>query len=105
MTWNGRTFIQLNGLIDNTIFSQHNYYNITELKLGGLIYVLGIIFFKADGRIPCAHAIWHLFVAAAAGFHYYAILSHVFSETESSVFKSFKNTPPMSDILKLHTEL
>jgi monocyte-to-macrophage differentiation protein len=62
---------------------QYNYYNITELKLGGLIYVSGLIFFKSDGRIPCAHAIWHLFVAAAAGFHYYAILNHVYPQKDS----------------------
>lgn len=83
-----------------------NYYNITELKLGGLIYVLGLVFFKSDGRIPCAHAIWHLFVAAAAGFHYYAILSHVFPETDlTNVAAASNNIPPLSNVLKSHIEL
>lgn len=48
------------------------------MKVGGLIYVVGVVFFKSDGRIPCAHAIWHMFVAAAAGFHYYAILNYLY---------------------------
>lgn len=57
---------------------QNDYYNISELKIGGGIYILGLIFFKSDGIIPCAHAIWHLYVAAAAAFHYYAILIYIF---------------------------
>lgn len=51
---------------------------MSELKLGGFLYVTGVIFFKSDGSIPCAHAIWHLFVVAAAGMHYYAILNNLF---------------------------
>ncbi|XP_014277382.1 monocyte to macrophage differentiation factor 2 [Halyomorpha halys] len=49
------------------------------LKLGGALYILGITFFKCDGKIPCAHAIWHLFVAGAAVSHYFAILNHLYS--------------------------
>jgi channel protein (hemolysin III family) len=29
-----------------------------KLKLGGTVYVIGVIF-NCDGRIPLAHAIWH----------------------------------------------
>lgn len=73
--------------------------------MGGLIYVLGLVFFKSDGIIPCAHAIWHLFVAAAAGFHYYAILSHVFPETDlPNVPGASSNMPPLN-MLKSHIEL
>lgn len=87
-------------------FFQYNYYNIAELKLGGLIYVLGIVFFKSDGRIPCAHAIWHLFVATAAAFHYYAILSHVFPETDSTNILGLSGSmSSISNILKSHIEL
>ncbi|EEB16613.1 monocyte to macrophage differentiation protein, putative [Pediculus humanus corporis] len=49
-----------------------------ELQLGGILYGIGIIFFKLDGAVPCAHAVWHLFVAVAAGIHYRAILHHLF---------------------------
>lgn len=74
---------------------QYNYYNIAELKLGGLFYILGLVFFKSDGRIPCAHAIWHIFVAVAAGFHYYAILNHVFPVSDM---------PSLSKLLTSHAE-
>ncbi|XP_076635931.1 monocyte to macrophage differentiation factor 2 isoform X1 [Colletes latitarsis] len=78
------------------IINVYNYYNITELKMGGLIYILGLVFFKSDGRVPCAHAIWHLFVAAAAGFHYYAILNHVFPAAGST------DTFMQPDVASLH---
>jgi len=51
---------------------------IQELQFGGVCYIAGVIFFKMDGRIPFAHAIWHLFVAFAAGVHYYAILDNLY---------------------------
>jgi monocyte to macrophage differentiation protein len=51
---------------------------MTELKIGGLLYIIGIVFFKSDGRIPFAHAIWHLFVVSAASIHYFAILGHLY---------------------------
>ncbi|XP_015595371.1 monocyte to macrophage differentiation factor 2 isoform X2 [Cephus cinctus] len=79
---------------------------IAELKVGGLIYVLGLIFFKSDGRIPCAHAIWHIFVATAASFHYYAILYHLYPEiTEIKQDATASNIPPLPNLLKSHLEL
>lgn len=71
------------------------------------MYVLGLVFFKSDGRIPCAHAIWHLFVAAAAGFHYYAILSHVFPETDlTNIPGNIWEIPkPLSKMLTSQVEL
>ncbi|KAL1130823.1 hypothetical protein AAG570_012064 [Ranatra chinensis] len=51
----------------------------SQLKLGGALYVLGVVFFKSDGIIPFAHSIWHLFVAGAASIHYFAILNHLYS--------------------------
>lgn len=48
-----------------------------ELALGGATYILGVVFFKMDGRMPFAHAIWHCFVAGGALWHYYAICTHL----------------------------
>lgn len=56
----------------------HHFKGMDELQVGGLLYIVGIIFFKADGKIPCAHAIWHLFVVVAAMVHYYAILKYLY---------------------------
>ncbi|XP_063170995.1 monocyte to macrophage differentiation factor 2 isoform X1 [Candoia aspera] len=57
---------------------QPNTEGLVELVAGGIFYCLGTIFFKSDGRIPFAHAIWHLFVAFGAGTHYYAIWRYLY---------------------------
>lgn len=63
------------------ILCGHEFVGMNELKTGGLIYLLGICFFKADGSVPFAHAIWHLFVVMASGWHYYAILYYLYPIT------------------------
>lgn len=57
---------------------------LTELAAGGLIYILGVVFFKADGRIPCAHAIWHLFVNIGASLHFYAVFQYLIGKHAKS---------------------
>eukprot|EP00794_Sanderia_malayensis_P009079 gene9079-10048_t len=52
---------------------------LTEVAIGGFMYIAGIAFFKSDGRIPFAHAIWHLFGAAGALIHFYAIWTHLYA--------------------------
>uniref|UniRef100_A0A0R3WJ27 PAQR8 protein n=1 Tax=Hydatigena taeniaeformis TaxID=6205 RepID=A0A0R3WJ27_HYDTA len=49
------------------------------VALGGLTYITGTIFFKMDGVIPMAHAIWHCFVALAAYIHFSAIDRYLYS--------------------------
>ncbi len=43
--------------------------------VSGNNFLLGLV--CADGRLPFAHAIWHLFVAAAAAVHLHAVYSFV----------------------------
>lgn len=50
---------------------------VLELKIGGACYIIGLIFFKLDGRVPLAHAIWHLHVAMGASIHYYGVFIHL----------------------------
>ncbi|CAF3427601.1 unnamed protein product [Rotaria sp. Silwood2] len=50
---------------------------ILELDIGGLVFILGIFFFKCDGIIPFAHAIWHCFVFFGAAIQYYAIYTYL----------------------------
>uniref|UniRef100_A0A5K3F658 Monocyte to macrophage differentiation factor 2 n=2 Tax=Mesocestoides corti TaxID=53468 RepID=A0A5K3F658_MESCO len=52
-----------------------------KVGAGGLVYILGAVFFKMDGVIPMAHAIWHCFVALAAYIHFLAIDRFLFLET------------------------
>nr|SVE73885.1 EOG090X0FVK [Daphnia atkinsoni] len=53
------------------------FQGVWELKLGGACYIIGLVFFKADGRIPLAHAIWHIHVALGASIHYYAVFAYL----------------------------
>jgi monocyte-to-macrophage differentiation protein len=50
---------------------------MTELAVGGALYVFGVVFFKCDGLVPFAHAIWHLFVCMGASVHFYAISTYL----------------------------
>lgn len=47
------------------------------LLAGGLLYTGGIVFFVLDERVRHFHGIWHLFVLAGSGCHYWAILHYV----------------------------
>lgn len=57
----------------STVSFQREPSGIYELFLGGMSFITGVVFFKSDGVIPFAHAIWHLFVLVGTMFHFYAI--------------------------------
>lgn len=57
---------------------QVEHTGVCELAVGGVFYGVGVVFFKSDGLVPFAHAIWHLFVAVGAGIHYYAIWRYLY---------------------------
>lgn len=58
---------------------------LCELLVGGACYCLGMVFFKSDGIVPFAHAIWHLFVAMGAAIHYYAIWKYLYAQPPNQV--------------------
>jgi hemolysin III len=46
------------------------------LLAGGLAYTVGVVFFMLDSRLRYAHTVWHGFVAAGSGFHFFAVLNY-----------------------------
>ena len=49
---------------------------IALLVAGGIAYTAGVAFYMLDSRIRYAHAIWHGFVAAGTGLHFFAVLNY-----------------------------
>lgn len=47
------------------------------LVTGGLAYTVGVVFFVLDAKLRYAHTVWHGFVAAGTGCHYFAVLGYV----------------------------
>ncbi len=47
------------------------------IAAGGVIYTVGIIFYRYDTKFTHWHGIWHLFVLAGSAIHYFAILIYV----------------------------
>ena len=46
------------------------------LGAGGFAYMAGVAFFATDSRMRYGHFIWHLFVLAGTGCHFFAILGY-----------------------------
>lgn len=46
------------------------------LVLGGVAFSIGVLFYLWK-RLPYGHAIWHLFVIAGCGFHFFSIFHYV----------------------------
>ncbi|XP_034741638.1 monocyte to macrophage differentiation factor 2-like isoform X2 [Etheostoma cragini] len=67
------------------ILSMPEQSGLYELLVGGACYCLGMVFFKSDGIVPFAHAIWHLFVAMGAAIHYYAIWKYLYAQPSSQI--------------------
>lgn len=49
---------------------------LTLLVAGGLAYTTGVVFFVLDARLRYAHTVWHGFVVAGTGCHFFAVLGY-----------------------------
>ncbi len=47
------------------------------LVAGGLAYTIGVVFFALDSKLRYAHTVWHGFVAAGTGCHYFAVMGYL----------------------------
>jgi len=54
-----------------------SFYCFVWLLVGGLIYTVGVVFFRLGDKIPIYHTIWHVFVIAGSICHYLAIYIYV----------------------------
>ena len=70
-------FIMCACIAYSCIKSEHS--GVAEMALGGVVYICGIAFFKSDGVIPFAHAIWHCFVFLGALMHFSAVCNYLLS--------------------------
>ncbi|CCD67984.1 Monocyte to macrophage differentiation factor [Caenorhabditis elegans] len=55
------------------IFTMNDRTGLEWMMTGGMMYAVGVFFFKLDGIVAFAHAIWHLFVLLGASCHTYAV--------------------------------
>ncbi|KAI6179818.1 Monocyte to macrophage differentiation factor 2 [Aphelenchoides besseyi] len=55
------------------IITMNDRTGLPLMIFGGFIYAIGAVFFKMDGVIPFAHAIWHCHVVLGASIHTYAV--------------------------------
>ncbi|XP_061556409.1 monocyte to macrophage differentiation factor isoform X4 [Phycodurus eques] len=72
-------YLTMGFLPASVVTSMNTTEGFPELACGGALYCVGVFFFKSDGVIPFAHAIWHVFVALAAAVHYYAIWKYLYT--------------------------
>lgn len=49
---------------------------VALLVSGGLAYTVGVVFFVLDSRLRYAHTVWHGFVMAGTGLHFFAVLGY-----------------------------
>ena len=50
---------------------------VTLLAVGGIMYTVGIVFYKLQKKVRYMHSIWHLFVIAGALFQFFGIFFYI----------------------------
>jgi monocyte-to-macrophage differentiation protein len=63
------------------------------MGIGGFMFLSGVVFFKSDGLIPFAHAIWHCFVFFGAAFQYYAVYNYLIVAPSYKADTMTRNSP------------
>lgn len=61
----------------NPLYHHLSHQGLYWMVAGGLCYTIGVVFY-AWKRLYFSHAIWHLFVIAGCGCHFWAVLNYVF---------------------------
>lgn len=56
------------------IYLSLSFKGMMYILYGGIFYILGILFFALDRKVPFFHSIWHMFVLAGSFFHYVLVL-------------------------------
>ncbi|XP_046352968.1 monocyte to macrophage differentiation factor 2-like [Haliotis rufescens] len=80
----------------SAVFLMEECSGIYELLIGGSMYVCGVVFFKSDGVIPFAHAIWHCFVFVGALLHFYAVCTYLLGA--GAIHAGGQNTTPHDEL-------
>lgn len=61
-------------IVIKPIYDALSFQGMMYILYGGIFYILGIIFFALDKKIPFFHSIWHLFVLMGSFFHFFLVL-------------------------------
>jgi len=69
-----------------------------DLALGGAWVLSGILFFRLDGKLPFAHAIWHIFVYLATYYHSRAFMN-LLIERNSLSESNIMSMNPLMEVL------
>uniref|UniRef100_A0A915ELN3 Uncharacterized protein n=1 Tax=Ditylenchus dipsaci TaxID=166011 RepID=A0A915ELN3_9BILA len=86
---------QINFHEGSTIATMNDRTGVPLMLLGGLVYLVGMVFFKLDGVVPFAHTIWHLHVVLGASIHTYTVYSTLFGPDKLNPFPDVDFAEPI----------
>ncbi|KAI1724726.1 hemolysin-III related domain-containing protein [Ditylenchus destructor] len=83
------------------IFSMNDRSGLPSMLLGGAVYAVGCVFFKMDGVVPFAHAIWHIHVIVGASIHTYTVYSTLLGPDKYNPFPDVDFSASFADAAKV----